>query len=152
MWPQFLLRDRPGDPAGPRMRPFGDWQTGLFYADGGPKPVVTDFRTPTFARCLRAGRRRVVEIWGRVRGDNRPETVTVETRLAGPTGRGGWVTQASMATPRRRARRAVRTMVALPGAAIRRYVAWRPGEELRLRWTFAGSPDTSIVAVRAPSC
>ncbi|MCW3065710.1 MAG: hypothetical protein JWN32_2882 [Solirubrobacterales bacterium] len=152
MWPQFLLRDRPGDPAGPRMRPFGDWQTGLFYADGSQKPVVADFRTPTFARCVRTGRRRVVEIWGRVRGEDRRETATVESRLAGPTGHGGWVTQASMATPRRRTRGAARTIVALPGAAIRRYVAWRPREELRLRWTVAGSTDTSIVAVRASSC
>ena len=28
-WPQFLLRDRPSGPAGPRLRVAGDWQTGL---------------------------------------------------------------------------------------------------------------------------
>jgi hypothetical protein len=71
MWPQFQLIDRPGDPAGPTMRAFGDWQSGLYYADWSPKPAAATYRTPTFAACVDRGGRRRVMVWGRVREGQR---------------------------------------------------------------------------------
>jgi hypothetical protein len=64
-WPQFLLRDRPSGPAGPRMRVAGDWQTGLEDDQGNPKPAFAAFRTPVIARCLPGER---LLVWGRWRG------------------------------------------------------------------------------------
>jgi hypothetical protein len=152
MWPQFLLRDRPGDPAGPQMRPFGDWQTGLLYADGTPKPAFAAFRTPTYARCVRDGRRRMVEIWGRVRGDDVRRTATVETRAAETVGEQGWAMRVSTADPSRRSLRAADAIAPAPGAAVRRFVPWRSGQQLRLHWMSSSSAETTTVALDAPQC
>ncbi len=86
MWPQFQLRDRPGDPAGPRMRPYGDWQTGLLYADGTPKPAFHEYGAPAFATCRRSHNRRWIEIWSRMRGPQVAATAQIEIRAR--TGRG----------------------------------------------------------------
>jgi hypothetical protein len=53
-WPQFLLRDlgvvsEAKQAAG--ARPFADYQTGLEFEDGTPKPSTTSFRLAFFAGC-----------------------------------------------------------------------------------------------------
>ena len=82
-WPQFLLRDMGRiDSSGGRYE-FADWQTGLRFVDGSPKPAVAAFRLGLHAECVpdprgqaQRGRRRarrahsrMVELWGRVRPD-----------------------------------------------------------------------------------
>jgi hypothetical protein len=140
MWPQFQLRDRPGDPAGPRMRPYGDWQTGLIDAAGVPKPAFALFRTPGFARCHTARGRRVVAVWGRLRGPERG-TPAVDVR-ARPRAVGaaatGWSTVTSAVTALLGVARERTGRPAPAGAAITRFVAWTPGAQVRLRWTVAG--------------
>ncbi|HEU4979528.1 MAG TPA: alpha-amylase family protein [Solirubrobacteraceae bacterium] len=140
MWPQFLLRDRPGDPAGPTMRPFGDWQTGLFYADGTAKPAAASFRTPTFAQCVRRGHgaRRVV-VWGLLR-DGAQARVVVSRH---DRGRG-------RARPRAWTARAV----TLPAAAagISRVAPWRRGATFRLSWRLPDGTQVLGPAVTPVGC
>jgi hypothetical protein len=150
MWPQFLLRDRPALPAGAPKEPFGDWQTGLYDAAGNPKPAAAAFRTPAFARCVQVGGRRVVEVWGRVRGDDTPARAAVQTRQA--TGDGGWSPLASGSHPGENAELAIRAAAVQPDATIRRYVPWRPGQQLRLDWLSANSTATITHAVAVQSC
>jgi hypothetical protein len=155
MWPQFQLVDRPGDPAGPLMRPFGDWQTGLINADGTAKPAFAQYRTPAFARCVRSGKRRVVEVWGRLRGGR--AVATVQARRAGTaaaaSASGGWAAVPSAATPRRavsrRAARAAQTGVA---GLVTRYIPWRRGAQVRLQWTAPGAQDLTTLALDPIAC
>ncbi len=61
---QFLVRDlpeRPGDDLRTRWR---DYQSGLFFADGRPKPARAAFALPLSARAVGANR---VAFWGLVR-------------------------------------------------------------------------------------
>jgi hypothetical protein len=142
MWAQFQLRDRPGARAGPAMRRYGDWQTGLIDEAGVPKPAFALFRTPGFARCRTSGGRRVVAVWGRLRG---PETGTVAVDVrARPGAVGaaatGWSTVTSAVTSLLGTSRG-RSVQPAPaaGVAITRFVAWRPGTQVRLRWTVEGA-------------
>jgi hypothetical protein len=152
MWPQFLLRDRPGGPAGPRLRPFGDWQTGLMDAAGNPKPAFESFRTPVFARCVHDGRRRMVEVWGRVRGDALRTSATVEARPSGTRGDDGWSRRLSSDRPRISSPRAVSATAPAPGAAVRRYLPWRIATQLRLRWMSSTSAGLTTDAIDTPPC
>lgn len=77
---QFLLRDLPERQAStPRLR-WRDYQTGLQFADGTPKPAETAFRYPLVVR--RAGPR-AVWLWGLVRPGAGRRSVRVSTPLAG---------------------------------------------------------------------
>jgi hypothetical protein len=137
-WPQFLLDDRPGDPAGPAMRPFGDWQSGLFTADGAPKPAAATFRTPTFAACAGPSRRPVTLVWGRLRGAT-AGTVRVELRARAAS----WRSVPSAPRPARAASaRAASVTIEGRGDELLRFVPWQRGATYRLRWT---APDGSTV-------
>jgi hypothetical protein len=118
-WPQFLLRDRPGGPSGPRLRDFGDWQTGLEDADGTPKPAYAVFRTPVVALCRGARRHRLL-VWGRWR-DVADATAVVQRETAR-----GWVASG----------RPLRAATA--SAAVSAMAPWRAGARARLHWT---APD-----------
>lgn len=155
MWPQFQLYDRPGDPAGPQMRAFGDWQTGLFYADGTPKPAYAQFGTPSVALCHRRGGRRWVEIWGRVRGADGPATVDVQARgpdAAIATAGGGWRTVASSARAALRGATAADVRPVAPGAPVTRFLRWHRGMQVRLHWRVDGGQDREGAALTAPAC
>jgi hypothetical protein len=131
-WPQFLLDDRPGDPAGPAMRPFGDWQSGLFTADGTPKPAAAAFRTPTFAACVNRGRGRMALLWGRLRaGGEGLARVQARVRAA------AWRSVRSAPRPGVAARAASVTVDG-SGDELLRFVPWRPGTTYRVRWTAPG--------------
>jgi hypothetical protein len=121
MWPQFQLLDRPGGPAGPRLRPFGDWQTGLYYEDWSPKPAAAAYRTPTFAGCVHRGGRTRVLVWGRVR-DRVAATVSVLRSVPG--------------LPQARVAGSAASVAG--GSELIRLVAHVPGARYRLSWSVDG--------------
>jgi hypothetical protein len=133
MWPQFLLQDRPGDPAGPRMRPFGDWQTGLLFADGSPKPAAAAYATPTFAQCRAVGRSQWTMVWGRLRKAAAGTAVTVETLDGG----GAWRPATGSDAPSVRALRAAVARIASPGGSATRWLRGTP-RQVRMVWTVDG--------------
>jgi len=54
-WPQFLLRDLGvvnADKAARGARPHADWQSGLLFEDGTPKPAATSFKLALFVDCV----------------------------------------------------------------------------------------------------
>ncbi len=155
MWPQFQLRDRPGDPAGPRMRPYGDWQTGLLNADGTPKPAYHEYRTPAFASCRRSGKRRWIEVWGRVRGAEQGTSAQLQVRSRGAVSAAaarGWRTVLSDNRPRLGRARAAQAQQPSPGAAITRFIPWRRGLEVRLQWDAEGAQGSTGAPLVATAC
>ncbi|MFP5363460.1 MAG: hypothetical protein ACLGI5_12110 [Thermoleophilia bacterium] len=155
MWPQFQLRDRPGDPAGPRMRVYGDWQTGLLNADGTPKPAYHQYRTPAFAACRRKGKRRWIEVWGRVRGADQADAAELEVRTIGgvtAAATRGWRTVAGSARPRLLGARVAQAAPASPGSEITRFIPWQRGLQVRLRWESDGHLTSASSALTVTSC
>jgi hypothetical protein len=133
MWAQFQLIDRPGHPAGPNMRPFGDWQSGLFFEDGRAKPAAATYRTPTVARCVRRDGRTWVELWTRSR-DGKPGGGLVKQSARG---------SASWSTVRHRSKPNARLTARLAVAArdrrgLSRYVLYTRGAEYRITWQERG--------------
>jgi hypothetical protein len=133
-WPQFLLRDRPAGPAGPRLRIAGDWQTGLEDADGSPKPAYTVFRTPVVAQCRAGGR---LLVWGRWR-DIAGAVAQVQRQVGGE-----WVAAGRPAA------------AATTSAAVQVIVPWQGGVPARIHWTAPGgqaadSPAAAPLACRHP--
>ncbi len=84
MFAQFLLRDI--DPAG--RHEHNDFQTGLLYADGRPKPAAQAFKIPLFGTYAtdRNGSPGVL-LYGGVRPGSKEQVVRVERR---PPGAGVW--------------------------------------------------------------
>jgi hypothetical protein len=81
MFAQFLLRDI--DQRDPRRRKGTKWsefQTGLFFADGTPKPAAQAFRMPFWAQVQDAGGQPSVLLFGGVRPADGPVVVRVERR------------------------------------------------------------------------
>ena len=155
MWPQFQLRDCPGDPAGPRMRAYGDWQTGLLNADGTPKPAYHEYRTPGFAACRRRGNRRWIEVWGHVRGTQQPANVQVQVRTRGAVvaaAEGGWRTVASSTRARLPGAQAAQAPQISAGAATTRLIRWRRGLQVRLHWAGEGARGATGAALTATAC
>jgi hypothetical protein len=145
MWAQFMIRDLEGDGFG------GDWQSGLYFADGTPKPAASTFRTPSFAACVRRGRDRLVLVWGRVRGAQAPSRATVEARPANAA----WRAQASWNSPRAAVQaraRASATVALNPGAALVRYVPWRPRTSYRINWSGPDGSSQPGPAVSPATC
>jgi hypothetical protein len=142
MWAQFMLRDLPGDALG------SDWQSGLYFADGRPKPAASTFRTPSFATCVRRGRQRWVMVWARVRGAQSPADVTLEAKQGGAD----WNAQPSWGSPRARVAEAATTLAVAPGVAAARYVREAPGTAYRVRWTGPAGTSQSGPEVVPNAC
>jgi hypothetical protein len=132
-WPQFLLRDRPAGPAGPRMRVAGDWQTGLEGADGTAKPAYAVFRTPVVALCRDAGRPRLL-VWGRWR-DVAGAVAQVQRQA-----RDTWV-DSGRAVP-----------AGAPSAAVQAVVAWQGGAPARIHWTAPGGQSADSAPAEPLPC
>jgi hypothetical protein len=130
-WPQFLLRDRPSGPAGPRMRVAGDWQTGLEDEQGNPKPAYAAFRTPVVAQCRPGGR---VLVWGRWRGVA-GAVAQVEREIAG-----GWSPAGSSLA------------VAAPSAAVQTTLGWAAGGVVRIHWSAADGLSADSPAIAPQPC
>jgi len=91
MFAQFLLRDlEPGGSGGrPGTRQYwSELQSGLLFADGRPKPAAAAFKLPFYAQTANVAGRRVVVLFGQVRGAGGWQTVRVERRDART---GAWV-------------------------------------------------------------
>jgi hypothetical protein len=82
MFAQFLLRDidagESGFPKGSRRR-WRDWQTGLLYADGTPKPAAQAFKIPLHAQYAIGGDGQpALMLYGGVRPGDGRRTVRLE--------------------------------------------------------------------------
>lgn len=133
-WPQFLLYDMG---AVSDRYEFADWQTGLRFVDGSPKPGLDAFRLALHAECSgtwrpqgkRRRRARVaavpqVAIWGRVRPHLKGQPMLLASV------RESWSAAATAVAPRG----LVSTVpLALDENGIfQRYAPWRPGIRYRL--------------------
>ena len=74
---QFLVRDLPGGSGAQREGRLRDWQSGVLFLDGRPKPLAAALAAPLHAEPGEPGRLRV---WGRVRPEAGPRPVRIETR------------------------------------------------------------------------
>lgn len=141
-WPQFQLYDRPNGAPRPGSREFGDWQSGLYFSDGSPKPSAATYAMPVFASCLprRGGRWAVV--WGRMRTLTSAGTAEVQVQDA----KRGWLALTSYDRPARKPPVGRMSVAGVPGDAVTRYVKHRRGAGYRLRWTGPDGEHISAVA------
>ncbi len=146
---QFLLRDLP--PAATVQgesdrRAFGQWESGLLFADGRDKPAVESFRAGMFVRPLDAKGKRL-GLWGRIRVGSGARSVRIQVRAP----RGTWKTlrTASSRTAKRTASFSTTGIFdrSVPGASVRR------GSTFRLRYPHGGETRYSPVftALTRPS-
>lgn len=81
MFPQFLLKDMgtvSAEAAARGKREYGDWQSGLFFNDGSPKPAASSFPLALHVDCVTQRKRKLLVIWGHVRPGDGPRPVTIE--------------------------------------------------------------------------
>ena len=81
MFAQFQLNDV-APPAGARG-PVGrsrDWQTGLYFNDGRPKPAAEAFRVPFWAEADSVAGTDLVVLFGQVRPNSGRKRIEIETR------------------------------------------------------------------------
>ena len=86
MWPQFLLKDlgrRSDADVAAGKRAYGDWQSGLLFVDGTPKPSFTTFQLALHADCETVKGKKQVLIWGHVRPARGAQQVQLTTKAAG---------------------------------------------------------------------
>lgn len=177
-WPQFLLRDLGvvnADKTARGARPHADWQSGLLFENGTPKPAATSFKLALFVDCVtptgrparrkrarkprgrrggksrsRAPKRQLV-IWGHVRpGASAHRVVLEESRGGSPA----WqkTRTAGAARARKPAAFSRRAFVTSASGVFVRHAPWRRGVRYRLR--IPGPPGTaeSGLAVRPVPC
>jgi hypothetical protein len=78
-WDQYLLVDPP--PTGA-----GNFDSGLEYANGAPKPLFGAYRLPLFLPVTHEAKGRALEVWGCLRPAHylpRPQTVRIELQARG---------------------------------------------------------------------
>jgi hypothetical protein len=156
-WPQFLLNDM--GVVKDRYE-FADWQTGLRYFDGSPKPALDAFRLPLHAECqgywaqkrrrgpkarrrARVGTVPQVVIWGRIR----PRLAMQPSLLAAVGTR--WVPASTAAQPRG----VVSPLLHVDDNGVfQRYAPWRPGLRYRLvvRSLLGEQSGISVEPARCP--
>lgn len=87
MFAQFLLNDIGPDPRYPAGsgRRWRDWQSGLYYHDGTPKPALQGFRMPFWAETEHVAGQDLVLAFGQIRPAAGQQTVTLEVQR--PDGR-----------------------------------------------------------------
>jgi hypothetical protein len=84
-FPQFLLQDMgkvSAADAARGKREYGDWQSGLYFNDGRPKPAATSFPLALHVDCttdVSKKRGKLLVIWGHVRPGSGPRQVTMES-------------------------------------------------------------------------
>lgn len=143
MWAQFMLVDLPTDGTGT------DWQSGLFFADGTPKPAAAEFRFPTFAECVHRGGERWVRVWARVRGAGGARTASLEAATPRALAWRSEQTWASLAQTRS-APASSASVASSPGGELVRFARWQPGGRYRLRWD-VGADAGRLSAPIAPA-
>jgi hypothetical protein len=88
----YEWEDEPIRYLGPGAKAFSGWQSGLFYADGEPKPAAQAFANPFWIDPRPGGRS--ARLWGQVRPGG-AHAVSVQKR---PAGSAAWVTVARLRT------------------------------------------------------
>ncbi|HYZ29651.1 MAG TPA: hypothetical protein VE570_11375 [Thermoleophilaceae bacterium] len=84
-FPQFLLQDMgkvSAAEAASGKRDYADWQSGLYFNDGTPKPAATSFALSLHVDCtedLARKHAKLLVIWGHVRPGRGPRQVTMES-------------------------------------------------------------------------
>ncbi|MGI9081862.1 MAG: cellulase family glycosylhydrolase [Thermoleophilaceae bacterium] len=73
---QFLVRDLPSGPGAQREGRLSDWQSGVLFLDGSPKPLALALAAPLHAEL---GARGQVRVWARVRPGEGRRAVRIET-------------------------------------------------------------------------
>ena len=81
---QFLVRDLPGSVGGQRVGALSDWQSGLVFGDGRPKPMAAVLPAPLHVERVDGS---FVRLWGRIRPGEGRRRVRIES--AAPRG-GAW--------------------------------------------------------------
>jgi hypothetical protein len=84
MFAQFLLDDINPAESGRRARTrsyYRDWQTGLYTADGQPKPAVQAFKLPFWAETRNVNGGSAVMLFGQVRPGKGRQVVRVERQV-----------------------------------------------------------------------
>ncbi|HEY5318660.1 MAG TPA: hypothetical protein VIJ20_11795, partial [Solirubrobacteraceae bacterium] len=85
MFAQFLLRDSPPGPGEPGTRQYwSPYQTGLYYANGEPKPAAQAFKITLWAQRLLGPGSPLVLLFGKVPPGSSPQIVQVQS-LSGAT-------------------------------------------------------------------
>jgi hypothetical protein len=85
MFAQFLLRDSIPGPGAPGSREYWTpYQTGLYYADGQPKPAAQAFEVTLWAQRLLGPGSPLVMLFGHVPASSGPQVVQVQS-LSGTT-------------------------------------------------------------------
>jgi hypothetical protein len=176
-WPQFLLRDLGvvnADKAARGARPHADYQSGLLFENGTPKPAATSFKLALFVDCVtpsvrparrkrarsakliggtgRSGRpKRRLLIWGHVRpGMAAQQVVLEESRSGSPA----WQETPTAGTARSRkpAVYSRRAFVTSTSGVFVRHAPWRRGVRYRLRIPGPSGRAESGLAVRPLPC
>ena len=176
-WPQFLLRDLGvvnADKAARGARPHADYQSGLLFENGTPKPAATSFKLALFVDCVtpsvrparrkrarsakliggtgRSGRpKRRLLIWGHVRpGTAAQQVVLEESRSGSPA----WQETPTAGTARSRkpAVYSRRAFVTSTSGVFVRHAPWRRGVRYRLRIPGPPGRAESGLAVRPLPC
>ena len=156
MWPQFLLRDlgrRSDADVAAGKRDYGDWQSGLLFVDGTPKPSLTSFQLALHADCQTVKGRRQVLIWGHVR----PAREATEVQLTfkkGPSFRPA-VSVASAASLRTLGKAKASTLLPFRTAGdgtFVRFAPYTPGASYRVQVKGADGRPLDGVAVSPDSC
>ena len=85
MFPQFLLKDMgtvSAEAAARGKREYGDWQSGLYFVDGSPKPAASTFPLALHVDCTTMGKKKksskLLVIWGHLRPGDGQRQVTLE--------------------------------------------------------------------------
>jgi hypothetical protein len=146
---QFLLRDLP--PAATRQsaserRGFGQWLSGIQFADGRAKPAQAAFAAGVFVRPLGGPRARTSGVFGRIRPGRGARQVELQVRR----GSGRW--RALRSGPSARGKRVVRFRTR-PDGTFDRVVARSSvvrGARVRARWRNGSSGEWTAGPPAAP--
>jgi hypothetical protein len=137
---QFLLRDQP--PATTRQsdsprRPFGQFYTGLEFADGTPKLARRAFVAGLFAQRAPGGS---TMLWGRLRLGSGPVDVVIERKL----GHDLWAPVRTGSSP---GARGAASFTITGQGSFQRYTTGARRDHYRLRYRAAGGSWTDGIAV-----
>lgn len=151
MFAQFLLRDIPASDSGFKpgsKRRWRDYQTGLLYADGTPKPSAQAFKIPLFASYSATpdGQPAVV-LYGGVRPGSGRKIVRVERRRLGTDVWAPVQTLGGLSCEQ-----GAPDFLTDENGFFRRAAAWDGPAEYRLGWAHGGGVEYgSVIPVDAQS-
>jgi hypothetical protein len=148
-FPQFLLSDMgkvSAAEAARGKREYGDWQSGLYFNDGTPKPAATSFPLALHVDCttdLDKKRGKLLVIWGHVRPGSGPRQVTMDS---GTDAFRPAATAATLTAGKVRASSATPFTTDASGYFLR-FAPYQKGMQYRFAFTDAhGQPQTGLAA------